>query len=167
MLPVREQKRRPELGFTAEIIGPLVPLKPEISFRPATVADCALLAVLNQQLIQDEANRNPMTLLQLEQRMRGFLAGEYQAVIYEASGEIVAYALYREQPEEIYLRHLFVVRQQRRQGIGRLAVEILRSKVWPRNKRLMVEVLVGNRAAAAFWRAVGYQDYSLLLEIMP
>ena len=99
--------------------------------------------------------------------MRGFLAGEYRATIFEDGGEVVAYALFREQPEEVYLRQLFVVRSGRRQGIGRRAVELLRSRVWPKTKRLTVEVLVANKPAAAFWRAVGYADYSLTLEVMP
>ena len=99
--------------------------------------------------------------------MRDFLAGEYRAVIFEDDGGIVAYALFREQAEEIYLRQLFVVRQNRRGGIGRMAVEILRSRIWLKNKRLTVEVLVSNQSAIAFWRAVGYRDYSLTLEIMP
>ncbi len=106
-----------------------------------------------------------MTVQELEQRMRDWLVSEYAAVIFEDNGEVVAYALYRKQPEEIYLRQLFVVRNQRRQGIGRQAVEILRTQIWPGNKRLTVEVLVYNTAAIAFWRAVGYQDYSLKLEI--
>ncbi len=125
------------------------------------------MAELNHQLIRDEGHRNPMTVPQLEQRMRDFLAGEYRAVIYEESGEVVAYALFREQPEEIYLRQLFVVRHRRRQGIGRRAMEILRSKVWPKTKRLTVEVLVANQGAVAFWRAAGYRDHCLTLEIMP
>ena len=79
----------------------------------------------------------------------------------------MAYALYREQPEEIYLRQLFVVPHRRRQGIGRWAVEILRSQVWPKTKRLTVEVLVVNTAAVAFRRAMGYVDYALTQEIMP
>jgi len=140
---------------------------PEISYRAARLEDCPLLAELNHQLIRDEGHRNPMTVPQLEQRMRDFLAGEYRAVIYEESGEVVAYALFREQPEEIYLRQLFVVRHRRRQGIGRRAMEILRSKVWPKTKRLTVEVLVANQGAVAFWRAAGYRDHCLTLEIMP
>ena len=40
---------------------------------------------------------------------RGWLSGEYRAVIYEDGGEVVAYALFREQAEEIYLQQLFVV----------------------------------------------------------
>jgi predicted acetyltransferase len=88
-------------------------------------------------------------------------------VIFEDGGAVVAYALYCEQPEEVYLRQLFVVRGRRRQGIGRQAVEILRSQIWPKNRRLTVGVLVGNTAAVAFWRSVGYRDYSLTLEILP
>ncbi|HEV2452999.1 MAG TPA: GNAT family N-acetyltransferase [Verrucomicrobiae bacterium] len=138
-----------------------------MTFRPATVDDCPLLAELNHQLIRDEGHRNPMTVSELEQRMRGWLAGEYRAVIYEDAGEVVAYALFREQPDEIYLRQLFVVRHRRSQGIGRRAVDILRSQIWPANKRLTVEVLVANQRGANFWRSVGYVDYALSLEILP
>jgi predicted acetyltransferase len=138
-----------------------------MTFRRATLDDCALLAELNHQLIRDEGHRNKMTVPELERRMKGWLASEYAAVLFENDGEAVAYALYREQAEEIYLRQLFVVRNQRRKGIGKEAFKILRSKIWPKNKRLTVEVLVENEAAVAFWRAAGYQDYCLTLEILP
>jgi predicted GNAT family acetyltransferase len=138
-----------------------------VNFRRATVDDRALLAKLNHQLIGDEGHRNKMTVPELEQRMRGWLQSEYAAMIFEESGEVVAYALYREEPEELYLRQLFVARDQRRKAIGRTAVEILRTRIWPKNKRLTVSVLVQNTAAVAFWRAVGYQDYSLTLESLP
>jgi predicted acetyltransferase len=108
-----------------------------------------------------------MTIPELDQRMRGWLASEYAAVIFEEGKVVAAYALYREQAEEIYLRQLFVVRNRRRQGIGRQAFEVLRSKIWPVNKRLRVDVLVQNTGAVAFWRAVGCKDYCLTLEIMP
>src|SRR5664279_3934377 len=138
-----------------------------MNFRRAMLDDCALLAELNHQLIRDEGHRNKMTVPELEQRMKNWLASEYAAVIFEKDGEVFAYALYREQPEEIYLRQLFVVRNRRRKGIGRKAMEILRTKIWPASKRLTVDVLVQNTAAIAFWRAVGYKDYCLALEISP
>jgi len=138
-----------------------------LTFRQATLNDCPLLAELNHQLIRDEGHRNRMTVPELEQRMKGWLASEYAAVLFEDGKEVVAYALYREQADEIYLRQLFVVRNRRRQGIGRRAFEILRSKIWPRNKRLTVDVLVQNTATIAFWRAVGYRDYCLTLEVLP
>jgi predicted acetyltransferase len=138
-----------------------------VNFRRAKLKDCALLAELNHQLIRDEGHRNKMTVTELEQRMMDWLASEYAAVIFENGGEVTAYALFREQPEEVYLRQLFVARNRRRQGVGRKAFEILRSQIWPANKRLTVEVLVQNAAAVAFWRAVGCKDYSLKLEILP
>ena len=138
-----------------------------LSFRFATLADCRALAELNHQMIRDDGHRNPMTVPELDQRMRSWLVGEYRAVFFEADGGIVAYALFREEPEEIYLRQLFVVRHKRRQGVGRKAVEFPRSQIWPRNKRLTVEVLVAKTNAVAFWRAVGNRDYALRLEIMP
>ncbi|HLX94990.1 MAG TPA: GNAT family N-acetyltransferase [Verrucomicrobiae bacterium] len=138
-----------------------------MTLRRATLRDGALLAELNYQLIRDEGHRNPMTVPELEQRMKRWLASEYAGVIFEETGEVVAYALYREQPDEVYLRQLFVVRNRRRQGKGRRAMEILRTQIWPMHKRLTVEVLVRNEAAVAFWRSVGYRDYSLALEILP
>jgi GNAT superfamily N-acetyltransferase len=138
-----------------------------MTFRAATLNDCPGLAELNSQLIRDEGHRNPMAVPELEQRMRDWLSGEYRAVIYEDGSEVVAYALFREQQEEIYLRQLFVVRHRRSQGIGRRVVEILRSQIWPKTKRLTVEVLVSNKRAVNFWRSVGYADYALALEILP
>jgi predicted acetyltransferase len=139
----------------------------QLTYRRATLGDCARLAELNHQLIRDEGHRNKMPVSQLEKRMQDWLSSEYAAIIFEVNQTIMAYALYREQPEEIYLRQLFVNRDHRRQGIGRNAFEILRSKIWPPDKRLTVEVLVKNAAAVAFWRSLGYQDYALTLEILP
>ena len=138
-----------------------------MTFRHATSNDCAILAELNHQMIHDQGHRNPMTVPELEQRMRGWLQSEYSALIFKDKHEVVAYALYREETEEVYLRQFFVIRSRRREGLGRQAIEILRSQIWPRTKRLTVEVLVKNAAAVAFWRAVGYTDYSLTLEITP
>jgi ribosomal protein S18 acetylase RimI-like enzyme len=137
-----------------------------MKFRHATLNDCPLLAEMNHQLLEDEGHRNRfMTLPQLEERMRGFLSGEYRAVIFEDDGAVVAYALYREQPDEIYLRQLFVVRGHRRRGLGRRAMEFLRADIWRKGKRLTVDVLLHNKSAIEFWRSVGYKDYSLRLEI--
>ena len=138
-----------------------------MTFRAATLDDCPRLAELNHQLIRDEGHRNRMTITELQQRIRGWISDEYRAVIYEDGGEVVAYALFREQVEEICLRQLFVVRHRRSQGIGRRAVEILRSQVWPKTKRLTVEALAANKRAISFWRSVGYTDYALSLEILP
>jgi GNAT superfamily N-acetyltransferase len=137
-----------------------------MNYRRAAAADCAHLAVLNHRLIADEGHRNRMTVVELEERMRGWLARDYVAILFD-DGEEAAYALYREQPEEIYLRQLYVLPERRRQGIGRQALALLRTEIWPRTKRLTVDVLTGNQPALSFWRAVGYRDYCLTLELLP
>lgn len=141
---------------------------PGMTYRKATSADYPLLGALNHQLIRDEGHRNPMNVAQLTERMRRWLGtGEYTGRVFEENGQIVAYALYRAFAEEVYLRHLFVVRGRRREGIGRRAVHLLREEIWPRGHRLTVEVLCANTTGVAFWKAMGYREYSLSLEIMP
>lgn len=139
-----------------------------LNSRFASLNDCSLLAEWNHQLIQDEGHSNPMTIEQLEERMRGWLAsGEYQSVIFEAQNVSVAYALFRETNDEIYLRQFFVARHQRHTGIGSQAMRKLFTDFWSHNKRWTVSVLVKNIPAVAFWHAMGYADYALTLEITP
>ena len=126
-----------------------------------------MLAELNHQLIRDEGHRNKMTVPQLQERMKVWITSEYRAVIFEDGNKIVAYALFREQTDDIYLRQLFVKREHRSLGIGRKAVELLRNQIWTKGKRLTVEVLVSNQRAVNFWRTVGYRDYCLAMEILP
>lgn len=136
--------------------------------RVATLADIPLLAALNLQLIRDEGHRNRMNEAELAARMQGWLAsGEYIAVLFEDAGAVVAYALYRQQSVEIYLRQLYVVPQRRRQGVGRHVMQVLRDHIWPPDRRLTLEVLAANTRALAFYRALGYVDYAVTMEIMP
>ncbi len=137
-----------------------------MTWRLATKRDCRKLAELNLQLIADELHRNQMNVAELEERMKNWLDEAYEAALFEVGGDVAAYALYRVQTGEIYLRHFFVVRHRRRQGLGRQAMALLRGHIWPKAQRLTVSVLVHNHAAVSFWRAMGYQDYCLTLEIM-
>jgi len=136
-----------------------------MTWRLATKRDCRLLAELNHQLIADEGHCNQMTVPELEERMKSWLETAYVAVLFEVGGEVAAYALYRNQDREIYLRHFFVVRHRRRQGIGRKAMGLLRGHIWPKAQRLTVSVLTHNEAGVKFWRAMGWRDYCLTMEI--
>jgi predicted acetyltransferase len=137
-----------------------------VQYRKATEADVGLLAFFNLQLIEDEGHRNRMTLAELEVRMRQWLQQAYEAIIFEQRVMPVAYALYRQDAEAIYLRQFFVARQHRGQGIGRRAIRILLAEVWPPDWRITLEVLVHNQTAYAFWKALGFQDYAITLEMM-
>lgn len=143
------------------------PLASPLSWRPAATPDVPLLAEWNHQLIRDENHRNTMTVDQLAGRLQGWLhTGEYQAVLF-STHEPLAYALFKREDASIYLRQFFVRRDRRRQGHGRTAFSILQKEIWPANVRLTVEVLCENHGSIAFWRGVGYRDYSMMLEILP
>ena len=137
-----------------------------LRFRPATLADADLLGRLNHQLIKDEGHRNPMNVDELTERMRGWLACEgYEALLGLDGDELVAYVLWRDLPDSVYLRQIYVQREYRRQGTARHLMLTLFAR-WP-DKRLTVDVLAGNARALAFWRRMGYQDYAVMLERLP
>jgi GNAT superfamily N-acetyltransferase len=136
-----------------------------VRFRSASAEDAGVLAPLNAQLIRDEGHRNSMTMPQLTDRMAEWLRGEYRAVIFENSESAVGYALYRRDPEHIYLRQLFVKSEHRRRGIARSALKWLWRNSWAGAPRLRIDVLVGNTVGAAFWRSVGFNDYCITMEM--
>jgi GNAT superfamily N-acetyltransferase len=137
-----------------------------LTWKFASEADLDLLADWNFQLIRDEGHRNPMNVPELRARMADWLPAEYKAVIFSVA-EPVGHALFKVGADSVHLRQFFIRRDQRRLGFGREAVGILRNQVWPTDLRLTVEVLCSNHAGTAFWRSLGYQDYALMLEIMP
>src|SRR5262245_20155353 len=80
-------------------------------FRPATPEDAGALGRLHHQLIRDEGHRNPMGEAELVARMRAWLADDgYEALVGFDEGEPVAYVLWRDEPEGVYLRQIFVQR---------------------------------------------------------
>ena len=136
-----------------------------LGHRAATARDVPCLARMNQQLIEDEGHRNLMNLAELESRMRSMIEGDYTATLFEWHGQLVAYALWRQEPNWVYLRQFFVARDYRRRGIGLRAVRRLTCEIWPPGKRIRVDVLIGNQPALEFWRAAGFVDYLITLEM--
>ena len=136
-----------------------------LKYKFAAQEDVSLLAEMNQQLIRDEGHRNKMALLELQGRMSGWLDGEYTAVIISKGAEVIGYALYRKDPEWIYLRQLFVKAKARRKGIGREAILWFKENAWKDSKIIRVEVLVGNPQGISFWKAAGFKDYCITMEM--
>lgn len=135
-----------------------------MDWRFATADDCLQLAEMNWQLIRDENHRNRMTVAELEMRMRGFLEGEYKAVLFTEGGRDVAYALYCPTADGVYLRQFFVDRDLRSKGLGRTAMRILMQEILPPDIRVTLEVLTGNKRGRAFWESVGFVDYCTTME---
>lgn len=137
---------------------------PDMRYRFASAKDSDLIAPMNLQLIKDEGHRNAMDIPQLAKRMASWLQGEYQAVLFEENGIPVGYALFRHEPEFVYLRQLYVVSELRRQGIARNALHWLWANAWSNAPRLRIEVLVGNVSGREFWWSVGFTEYCVTME---
>lgn len=135
-------------------------------YRIATPDDVPLLARMNQHLREDEQSRWELTMEQLESRMRGLLEDGYTAAIFENYDSALAYALYRPVEGGIYLRQFFVSRDHRRQGIGKAAIQQLITEIWPPDARITLDVLVQNQRAADFWKALGFSEYAITLELV-
>jgi len=140
-------------------------------FFPATPAHAPLLAPMNHRLIRDEGHSNPMTIPQLEARMHAFLTtGGYQALLFylqENDPIPLGYALYKHEPDHLYLRQFFIEPAHRRHGHGKRAMHHLLTNIWQNQKRLRVSCLTRNPTGLAFWHAMGFQDYSLTMERTP
>lgn len=133
----------------------------ELKHRIADTDDLDVLAEWNHQLIEDEGSRNSMSVAELRARLADWLeTSDYCAVLFYNQQLPVAYALYAEKEDEIFLRQFFVAREHRRRGHGREAMNILRTKLWSAEKFLTVDVLTHNTSAYSFWRECGYvADY--------
>ena len=138
----------------------------EVFVRRARQEDVPQLAAWNAQLIRDERNDQGVPDREIEPRLRDWLAKDYVACVFEAGAIGFGYAIFRDLPDCVHLRHFFVEATFRRRGFGRRAFGLLRG-MFPRGKRILVEVLVGNAAAAAFWKSVGFEERYLGLQMNP
>jgi GNAT superfamily N-acetyltransferase len=136
-----------------------------MNYRFAMPADTPILARMNQQLIQDERNRRPASLDELGRSMAAFLADGHAAILFENNDEPAGYALYKREEDCIFIRHFFVTPDLRRKGAGRRAFHWLQTNAWQDRPRVRLDVLVVNAAGIAFWRSLGFTDYSLTMEL--
>lgn len=142
------------------------------NLRPATTTDLPLIAHMNHELIRDEGHRNPMTVAQLEERARGFLASaDWRIEIIEQAGHVAGFATWRWEEDlaepsrqRIYLRQFFIAREARGGGLGRRAFALLMAERFPPDARILLEVLHSNPNGQAFWARMGFSPYAMYLE---
>lgn len=139
----------------------------DLHLDPATEADVPQLAELNRQLMEDEAHPCMLDLPALRERMARWVAGEYRVLLFRRAERICGYAVWRAEDRRAYLRHFFICRDQRRRGLGRAALTLLRRDAFPQDKPVQLETAIWNTDAIAFWRSVGFKDFSLTLEMKP
>ena len=130
---------------------------------PATLADVKTLATLNKRLIEDEQHPNPMNINQLAERMSVWLQAEYCGYLAVIDDRIVAYCLYRDDGSFYYLRHLYVDRGFRRQGIATQLLDWMYTHIWGK-KKVRLDVLIHNEDALTFYQRYGFETRVLRME---
>ena len=127
-----------------------------MEIEKCTIENVSVLAHMNKCLIEDERSSNPMNLSQLEERMKGFLEGDYDAYFFMAEDVIVGYALVDRTSDPLYLRQFYITREQRRKHYGKSAFEALLEYL--ETDRIDLDVLPWNEAGVAFWKSLGFSE---------
>jgi|SRR5579859_648141 len=138
----------------------------ELLTRPATSEDAAAIAAIYNQGIEDRVatfETRPRTAADI----LAWFDGRHPAVVVEQGGEVVAFAAtstYR--PRECYAGiaefSVYVARQARGQGLGRVAMLALISAAeaagfW----KLVSRIFVENLASRALVRSVGFREVGI------
>lgn len=140
-----------------------------LGWRPMEDRDKPQVAQWNRELQEDEGS-SVMTLPDLAARLDRLLASGHWGVIFLLDEAEVGYSLIRptdgdlEGPGGVYIRHFYIVRSHRRSGMGRRALETLRSQVLSGEPRILLDTVASNPGGRAFWLAMGFRDYSSRFE---
>ena len=129
-----------------------------MEIRKCTLEDVSRLAVLNKQLIEDEQSNNPMTVKELEERMKGFLNSEYNAYFFWDEEAVVGYALVKNTCTPLYLRQFLIAREYRQKHYGTEAFYALLEYLGV--DRMDIEVLPWNERGLRFWESCGFKEIS-------
>jgi GNAT superfamily N-acetyltransferase len=140
--------------------------------RRASESDLIVLAQMNKQLIVDEGNPNPMTIQELEERMRGWFFSDWNIDLICCAAQVIGYALYQyrenqyyKEQEEVYLRQYFIKPDFRNKGFGQAGINLLLENRYTSEQTIVIDVLECNPKGMNFWEKVGFIPYSTTMTI--
>ena len=136
-------------------------------YRPANHADLPQLIQMNQHLIEDERDTANTTTDQIEKNFTEWLDNPIYTITLAIDKDeaTVAYAVCRDDGEFTYLRHFFVSRTARRQGVGHRFIAELSKQITP-TKPIRLNVLHQNTDAQQFYAANRFRVYGFTATTM-
>lgn len=127
-----------------------------MQIKKCDAEDAPKLAILNRRLIEDEKSENPMSIDELEIRMKEFLETDYDAYFFVEDGQTIGYALVKNSSEPKYLRQFFIERNHRKKRLGTKAFQTLAQYLDIEETDL--EVLPWNERGRNFWKSCGFRE---------
>jgi L-amino acid N-acyltransferase YncA len=131
--------------------------------RPATPGDAAAIARIYNQGIEDRVATFE-TRPRSEEDVLGWFDGAHPVVVVEEGGEVIAFAstsVYR--PRECYAGvaefSVYVAREERGRGLGRVALEaLIREAEAAGFWKLVSRIFTENAASLALMRSTGFRE---------
>lgn len=137
--------------FIIELRGKIV-----VTIQKCTIDDCEYLAELNKELIHAEGSDNPMTIRELEQRMKDFLQTVCEAYFFIERDRVVGYALIKMDCDPLYLRQFLIIQEYRRRHYVKQAFRMLLSYL--QTDSVDIEVLSNNERGIQLWEKMGFVE---------
>jgi 8-oxo-dGTP pyrophosphatase MutT (NUDIX family)/predicted GNAT family acetyltransferase len=138
----------------------------ELHYRHAHVADVPMLSQMNFEMSQvDGIDGEAMTVEELTYRMTALLETDYSAVVMYQDDVPVGYALYTVTPQYTFIRHFFVRKAYRGQGVGAKVFQKLVENEWNNAAAIQIEVASESKGVRSFWESRGFQKTALRLSL--
>jgi len=127
-----------------------------VYLKSASIEDLPLLSQWYKELREDEKSDNIMFEYEIRNQMMDFLQGEvYKTFILDDNGIPMGYGMVDVTRTPNYLRHLFIRRDKRNQGLGKRLIFMLMDLLAITG--IDIEVLVWNEQAIKFYHAMGFK----------
>jgi ribosomal protein S18 acetylase RimI-like enzyme len=128
-----------------------------MEIQKCTRKDITELAIMNNQLIEDErCDNKKLTVHELEERMQGFITGDYDAYFFIVDSQVVGYGLVDKVKSPLYLRHFLIKREYRRKSYGKEAFQALLEHLGADS--IDIEVYSWNERGIGFWESCGFKE---------
>ena len=127
---------------------------------------------MNDRLVEDQGSQNPFSLTELENRFVDWLqTEEYQIDLIFEQEHIIGYAVYQQRsdyyyPDQqvIYVRHFYIEREYRNQGLGQAAFELLIEARFPKDIAIALDAVATNPIGQNFWIKLGFTPYFIAMK---
>ena len=127
-----------------------------MELKVATIEYLEILTQMNIQLREDEQIDNTMSEKEVKDRMKGFISGDiYKAILFITKKQIQGYCLIDFTKKPLYLRQLFLNREERNTGLGKMYLGLVLEKY--NIKEIDIEVIVWNENAINFYENFGFR----------
>ena len=142
--------------------------------RGAEEEDVPSLAVMNGRLVEDQGSENTWSPEEYEQRFTKWLeTDEWQVDVILLEDDVIGYAVcqlrgdyYNPQKPVIYVRHYYIDRSHRGQGLGKVAFRKLIDERFPsRYEAIELDVIAENEGGMKFWSSLGFGPYFTCMKL--